>query len=206
MKPTLIGRSSSHFTRVARMFAAELGVEHGFQVVRDLGSREPAAYGGNPALRIPSLSTSSGTWFGALNVCRALQRLSTHAARPVWPEDLLQPVAANAQELVLQTMSNGVTLITAGAGGVGADNPFLIKARESLEGSLVWLDRHLGEALAALPPEPRLSYLEVTLYCLVTHLDFRNVCPSAAYPALVAFCRDYGARPSAQQTPYRYDA
>ena len=40
VKPVIIGRSSSHFTRVARIFAAEMRVDYAFRVVADLtGSR-----------------------------------------------------------------------------------------------------------------------------------------------------------------------
>jgi hypothetical protein len=35
--PCLIGRSSSHFTRVPRMLALELGIDCAFQPVYDLG-------------------------------------------------------------------------------------------------------------------------------------------------------------------------
>ena len=44
---TIIGRSSSHFTRVTRIFAAELGVPYTLQVVPDLLSCDAADYGGN---------------------------------------------------------------------------------------------------------------------------------------------------------------
>lgn len=53
--PCLIGRSSSHFTRVPRMLALELGVDLAFQPVYDLGSRQTADYGGNPAMKLPVL-------------------------------------------------------------------------------------------------------------------------------------------------------
>ena len=38
--PVLVGRSSSHFTRVARLLAYELGVEHDFSPVYELGSTD----------------------------------------------------------------------------------------------------------------------------------------------------------------------
>lgn len=204
-RPTLFGRSSSHFTRVARVFAGELGVEYTLEVVRDLAARDPAAYGGHPALRVPCLQTADGVWFGALNICRELARRSTREVRVVWPEDLTRPAAANAQELALQAMANEVTLITSGLGGLTGPSAFRLKVQEGLEGSLAWLDRHLDEALAALPPGPRTSYLEVTLYCLLTHLDFRGVVSTAPYARLAAFAAEYGARPAAEQTPYRFD-
>jgi hypothetical protein len=93
-KPVIIGRSSSHFTRVTRIFAAEMGIDYSFRVVRDLMSSDPADYGGNPALRIPTLHTSRGVWFGALTVCRELWRQSSLQPRVVWPEDLDVPVLA----------------------------------------------------------------------------------------------------------------
>ena len=59
-RPVIIGRSSSHFTRVARIFAAELEVDCDFQVVRDLMSMNPLDYGNNPALRLPALRERDG--------------------------------------------------------------------------------------------------------------------------------------------------
>jgi glutathione S-transferase len=204
-KPRLFGRSSSHFTRVTRVFAAELEVAYDFEVVRDLASRDPAMYGGHPALRVPCLQTPEGVWFGALNICRELRRRSTRELRVVWPETVETPAAANAQELTLQAMANEVTLITSGLGGLTGASAFRLKVQEGLEGSLAWLDRNLDEALAALPAGPRASYLEITLYCLLTHLDFRGVASTAPYPRLGAFAQEYGARPSAEQTPYHFD-
>lgn len=204
-RPTLFGRSSSHFTRVARLFAAELGVDYGFEVVRDLGSRDPAAYGGHPALRIPCLQAEGGVWFGALNICRELARRSTREVRVVWPEALEHPTAANAQELTLQAMANEVTLITSALGGEAGPSAFRLKVQDGLERSLAWLDQNLDQALAALPAGHRASYLEVTLYCLLTHLDFRGVASTAPYARLAAFAKEYGARPSAELTPYRFD-
>jgi glutathione S-transferase len=214
MVPTLFGRSSSHFTRVTRVFAAELGVEYDFEIVRDLTSRDASAYGGHPALRVPLLKTADGVWFGALNICRELQRRSTNELRVIWPEQLVNPASANAQELTLQAMANEVTMIMSSLGSAApslsaaslADtSPFRAKVLDGLERSLTWLDDNLDAALAALPPGPRASYLEITLFCLITHLDFRGVASTAPYARLGAFAREYGARPSAEQTPYRFD-
>ena len=49
---TLIGRSSSSFTRIARIFAAELGISYAFDLVLELKSLDPQDYGGNPALKV----------------------------------------------------------------------------------------------------------------------------------------------------------
>src|SRR5690242_2492236 len=154
--PTLFGRSSSHFTRVARIVAAELGVAYTFRVVPNLLSTDPSDYGGNPALRLPVLHTAQGQWFGALNICRALERTASSAgangrARLTWPEELAQPLTANAQELTLQAMASEVALIMARVAKADEAASNLTKQRESLERMLAWLDAHVGEVLAALP-------------------------------------------------------
>jgi hypothetical protein len=202
----IVGRSSSVFTRVARIFAAELAVEHTFEIVGDLMSADSADYAGNPALRLPSLRTPSGVWFGALSICRELRRRSTLEPRIVWPEDLERPLLANAQELVSQAMASEVTFIMSRLAGVDARSPYQAKTRRSLHDSLAWLDAQLPAALAALPAARDLSYLEVSLFCLITHLTFRDVLPTSGYAQLSQFCQGFGARPSASATPYRFDA
>jgi len=205
-KPRIVGRSSSHFTRVTRIFASELAVECEFGVVYDLNSLRTEDYAGNPALKVPILQTGAGVWFGALNCCRELVRLSKRELRVVWPEALLQPLLANAQELTVHAMATEVALIMSGVGGSEAATSAQIKARTSLINAMTWLDANVQETLAALPVERDLSYLEVALFCLVTHLDFRNVLPTAVYPELLAFCERFGERESAQETIYRFDA
>jgi glutathione S-transferase len=207
---TLIGRSSSSFTRIARLFAAELGVPHRFHVVPSLLSLEPSDYGGNPALKLPTLLTPEGTWFGALSICRALSKHARVARRMVWPEALEQPLLANAQELTLVALSTEVALVMSKIGSTSsdgsADTPHAVKMQKSLVDTLAWLDAHLDRALAELPKERDLSYLELTLFCLVTHLEFRSVVPVGPYAALGAFCRHFAVRPAVAQTAYRFDA
>ncbi|MBZ4417237.1 glutathione S-transferase N-terminal domain-containing protein [Myxococcus sp. RHSTA-1-4] len=205
-RPVIIGRSSSHFTRITRIFASEMRIGHSFQVLRDIMSSNPEDYGGNPALKIPSLRTPRGTWFGALNVCRELWRQSSPRPRVVWPEDLDQPVLANAQELVLQAMSTEVALIMSRVGGAGDSSAHHAKMRTSLGNMMSWLDENASSALAALPPHRDLSFLEVSLFCLVTHLEFREVLPTAPYSELNRFCQRFSTRASASETPYRFDA
>jgi hypothetical protein len=70
---------------------------------------------------------------------------------------------------------------------------------------LAWLEAHVTEVLAALAPERGVSFLEVTLFCLVQHLEFREILPTAPYRALGDFCRRFEQRASAQQTPFQFD-
>ena len=62
--------------------------------------------------------------------------------------------------------------------------------------SLVGVTRSPWPALfAALPPRRELGFLVVTLFCLVTHLEFREVLPTAPYSGL----RDYRGEEAAGQ-------
>lgn len=204
-RPTIIGRSTSHFTRVTRIFSAELGIEYSLQVVRDILSADSADYAGNPALKLPALRSVNGVWFGALNVCRELSRLAGPRHSVSWPEDYDQPLLANTQELVLQATATEVTLLMARYAGADVTGDHHAKMRASLLNTLSWLEENGPAALAALPADRHLSYLEVTLFCLMTHLAFREVAPLQPYPRLSAFCDEFGRRPSAQRTPYRAD-
>jgi glutathione S-transferase len=212
----IVGRSSSHFTRVTRIFAAEMGVEYSFRIVRDLLSTETESYGGHPGLKVPVLLASSGTWFGSLNICRALVRLSESAERNqfsaasqsrrlIWPEHLHTAALANAQELVLQAMSTEVSLVMDRAAGGTGDNQHQQKLRRVLANIMAWLERNAPEALETLPPERALSYFEVTLFCLITHLEFRELLTTSEYTRLTDFAQRFSERASAETTKYVFD-
>jgi glutathione S-transferase len=199
----LVGRSSSSFTRVARVFAAEAGIAYEFQVVRDLTSLDPNDYGGNPALKIPSLRAADGDWYGALAVCRELVRRSSRPLRVVWPEDFRDPRLSNTQELVLHAMATEVNLIMTKPEGDRARDQD--KRTRSLTGTLAWLESHAPAALTALPPDRDLSFLEVTLYCLLRHLEFRKVLPVTPYAQLASFCLSFESRDSVRTSEFKYD-
>jgi len=201
----LYGRSSSHFTRIARIFAAELELAVEFVLIRDLMSADAADYGDNPALKMPTLETFEGSWFGSLGICRELARHSELNLDIVWPDQLETPLTSNAQEMVLQSMASEVALVMAKASGVPADNAHQAKLARSLLGSLQWLEENAAAAIASLPPERDLSYLEVSLFCLVEHLPFREVLSVEPYTSLRAFADRFALRSSAKATPYKFD-
>lgn len=201
----LYGRSSSHFTRIPRIFAVEAAVEYEFHLIRDLMSVDPEDFGGHPALKMPTLETDAGIWFGSLPICRELAACSDLSLDIVWPEDLQRPVAANAQELVLTAMSTEVGLIMGKASGAAADNAHQVKLRASLLGAMDWLETNAMRALATLPQARDLSFLEVSLFCLVEHLEFREVLTLDAYPELQAFAQRFAERSSARATSFKFD-
>ncbi|AND68863.1 hypothetical protein ATSB10_14090 [Dyella thiooxydans] len=203
--PLLIGRSSSHFTRVVRIVAAELGVDLAFQPVYDLGSRDSADYGGNPAMKLPVLRLGSETVFGTENICRTLAERFPGEVRILWTEQLPGPAARNAQEMVWHAMAAQVQLVFGTqAAGLPADNLYFVKAAEGMAQVLAWLDAHVDEVLAGLPPR-QLSLLEITLFCLLEHLDFRPTVPLLPYVSLASHVQRLGQRFSARHTAYHFD-
>jgi glutathione S-transferase len=202
----LVGRSSSHFTRVARIFAQELAVPIELVPIYDMKALGPEVYAGNPALKLPILRTDTGVVFGALNICRTLAERATRPARIVWPEDLRDELSRNAQEMVWHAMAAQVQIIMGTAiGKLPADNVFFVKIRAGLEGALSWLDANLAESLRLLPTPRDLSVFEVSLFCLIEHLSFRITVPVTPYRALARFASDFAERPSARATVYQFD-
>jgi glutathione S-transferase len=201
---TLVGRSSSHFTRTARLFALETEVPHAFRPVMDLTVLDAANYAGNPALKVPVLLDAQGALYGTENICRELARRSAHRSAVVLRGEVSDRLVANAEELLLHAMGAEVILITSAL--PGQERPAPAKVVRSLENSLAFLDSHVDRARAALPADRRLSFLETGLYCLVTHLPFRNLMDVSGHARLQAFCAEFGARPGARATPYRFDA
>ena len=201
----LHGRSSSHFTRIARIFAAELELEVEFVPIRNLMSTDAEDFGGNPALKMPTLESPDGRWFGSLPICRELARHSELNLDIVWPEQLETALASDVQEMVTTAMSTEVGLILGKATGVGADNAHQAKLRASLLGSMAWLEENAGAAFSSLPAERDLSFVEVSLFCLVEHLPFREVLPTDDYPRLRGFADRFARRSAAKATSYRFD-
>lgn len=204
--PRITGRSSSHYTRMARMFAHELGVACEFAPMHDLASLDARDYAGNPALKLPVLSCGEAVVFGAENICRTLAELAPGRAVILWPEDLCDAPARNAQELVWHAMQAQVQLgFGTQIAGLSPDSIYFVKAAAGLRNALAWLDERAPPIIAALPPHD-LGMLELSLFCLLEHLAFRTTVPLAPYARLGGFARAFGQRASARSTVYRFDA
>lgn len=202
----IVGRRSSHYTRLVRLFAEEVGRPCRLLPVTDLGSLSPDNYGGNPALKLPVLQTEAGSIFGAENICRVLAQGQRSAPRIVWPEDVVAPHARNAQELAWHGMQAQVQLAFGGQiAALPPENIFVRKAAAGLSNTLRWLDDNLSAVMSDLPPARDLSFFEATLFCLFEHVRFRGTVATHAYPALSAFAETFARRPSALKTPYGFD-
>lgn len=201
----IVGRSSSHFTRLVRLFALEMGMACEFAPVYDLSSLDARNYAGNPALKLPVLRMDEVAIFGAENICRTL---AEHALEPrsiVWTEDLSSVQARNAQELVWHAMQAQVQLaFGTQIAKLPVDSIYFVKADTGMQNTLEWLDERVLDVIDELPPHD-VSMLEASLFCVLEHLEFRATVSLTSYEHLLAFARAFGERPSAKQTPYAFD-
>src|SRR5580658_2185411 len=132
----IIGRRSSLFTRVPLVFAEELGLGYEIEPVYDMTGTDPALYGGNPALKLPSLRRGESLLFGAQNICRALAEISGPTLRILWPEQLCDDLYRNAQELVWHAMGAQVQLAFGTiVAKLPAENVYFAKSRAGLDNS-----------------------------------------------------------------------
>jgi glutathione S-transferase len=188
---------------VARVFALELDVPHVFRPVLDITSRNAADYADNPALKVPILIDESGPLFGTENICRELARRSG-GSNVVMRGDMSHRLVANSEELILHVMSAEVSVITARLAGGDAAVPSKVMA--SMRNSLSYLDEHVDALLEVLPELRALSFVEVALFCAMTHLPWRQVMEVDSWKRLGAFCDRFRERESARSTEYRFDA
>lgn len=201
----LHGRSSSHFTRLARIFGVEAGVDLAFHPVADMSSLDLQAYGGHPALKLPLLQMGDDAVFGAENICRRLALATTNGLNVAWTEHLRWVELRNAQELIWQGMNTQTQLVFGlQVAGLPSDNIYFTKARLGLAASLDWLEDRLPRLLRRFPRRD-ISLLEASLFCLLEHIDFRATGDATARPNLREFRRGFGLRASARATPYAFD-
>ncbi len=202
---SLHGRSSSHFTRLVRIVALEVGLDLAFHPVIDLTGLASADYGGHPALKTPMLTIGEDAVFGAENVCRRLALAATSGVSITWTEQLRWLELRNAQELVWQAMATETQLVFGvQLAGLPSDNVYFAKARAGLTATLDWLEARMPRLLRRLPRRD-LSVFEVSLFCLLEHLEFRATSDGAERPNLKRFAEAFRLRPSAVATAYAFD-
>jgi len=202
----IVGRRSSLFTRVALVFAHECRVPLEIVVVTDMTEVDASAYGGNPALKLPTLvRDDGGRVFGALNIARVI----AGDARVVWPEDVRSDRGRNAHEMVAHAMAAQIQIIMGTiVGKVPADNIVFAKARRGLEGALAWLDENVDAVIDEMNdelPTRDASWFEHALGCTVEHFAFRGTVAIEPYRSLARFATAWGACEAATATAYRFD-
>ena len=194
------------FTRTALIFAEELAVAYELRPIYDMTSVHPDDFGGNPALKLPTLRLPDDrAVFGTQNVCRALEELPNPRRFVYWAEAAEDELLANAHELTLHAMSARVQIVFGTmVVKLPGDSIFFSKAQVGFEKPLQWLDEHAQTILQTLPRRD-FSFIEVALYCLLGHLQFRQTLSTDPFTNLGLFHQQFGERDSVKRTPYQFD-
>jgi glutathione S-transferase len=196
-KLRLHGTPLSHFTRKIRVLLAELEVDFDFVREASVLATEPAAYGENPLLRVPTLVHGDVTLVDSDHIARYLvatfdpaDRLGVGSTRPA---DL------NRLAVVNGIMANEVVLILAKRGGLAdlEQVAYFRKLATAIERGLAWLEAR------AEPAGDRFDYADLTTVCLWQHLVYYRlpmIAPLDRYPRLGACVGRVASRASVAGT------
>lgn len=156
----------SHFARKIRILLQELKIPFELEYVENLLSSDPADFGGNPILRIPTL-VDDVHWVVESD------QIARHVVERFDPQDRFGVLHRNMQQ------RNALSMINA---AMGAEVEILLSQRSGIEGIqdfnyfrryYVVIDRCLDwlEAEGAqIWPEQDCSYLDMALACMWDHL------------------------------------
>lgn len=196
MATKLYATPLSHFARKIRILLAELDVPHEIVYVKNLLSTDPADFGGNPILKIPTLVDEEQWVVESDLIARYL--VERHD-----PEDRLRVHSMNANQRNVLSMINAamaaeVELILSARSGIeGVESiPFFQRYAEAIELCLDWLEK---EGKAHWTEE--LGYLDIALACMWDHLvHYERIPEGKPYDWLKARVAQFAARPAFEST------
>jgi len=193
----LHGTPLSHFTRKIRILLAELGLGYDFIRGSSVLATDPAAYGANPLLRIPTLVHGDVTVIDSEHIARYLvatfdpaDRFGVHTTRP---DDL------NRLAVVNGLMANEVVLILAKRGGLAELEhvAYFRKLASAIDHGLAWLEARVD------PEAEGFDYADLSTVCLWQHLEHYRLAMIASldgYPRMGARVARLAARDSVKRT------
>ena len=200
-RPILYATPLSHFARKIRILLTELEVPFELKFVPDLLSKDPADFGGNPILRIPTLRDGERWVIESDQIARyAVERWD--------PEDRLcvlslEPEQRNVLSILNALMGAEVELILSARSGMEGvhEIPFFQRYLAVMEHCLAWLENEGRRSWTA----NEFSYLDVTLIAAWEHASHYQLVPIGdRFPWLAERAGRLAARPSvAPSTPAR---
>jgi glutathione S-transferase len=160
----------SHFSRKVRILAAALGLDLELVDAGNVADADPAAFGPNPLMRVPTLLDGDTVVFESDHIAAHLVRRHDPADRfAVLSTD---PQVLNARAVLNGLMATEVELLLAARTGVDTRTlPRFDKMRASIAAALDWLEASAG-LFAGRP-----TYLGFHLVCAWDHLAFYGGIP-----------------------------
>ena len=173
MTARLYATPLSHFARKVRIVLSELRVPCELIYVENLLSSDPADFGGNPILRIPTFVDGERWIVESDQIVRYL--VEKHD-----PEDRLaclslDPEQRNILSMINAAMGAEVEILLAGRSGIEnvEDIAFFRRSFEVIRHCLAWLDAQAPRTWTEID----FSVLDIALLCMWEHLAYYDTIP-----------------------------
>jgi len=172
----LIYTPRSHFARKVRILMAGLGLEAGLVDAGNVVESDPAPYGPNPLMKVPTLVDGDRTVFESDHIAAYLVRRHD-------PDDRFgvltgDPDVLNARAVMNGAMALEVELILAERSGLGTSHARFGKMRTALVQALRWLNANAR----VFGDEP--NYLGFHLVAMWDHMEAFGPVALDDYPRL----------------------
>lgn len=158
----LVMTPRSHFSRKVRLLADGLGIALELVDAGNVADADPARFGANPLMKVPTLIDSDRLVFDSDHIAASLVRTRD-------PVDRFDVLTTDADTLNARAVMNGmmaaeVELVLAARTGLDTTHARFDKMRASIDAGLDWLDANVD----VFPEAP--SYLGLHLVALWDHL------------------------------------
>ncbi len=178
----------SHFSRKVRLVLAALGLEATLVDIGNVAGADPAMFGPNPLMKVPTLVDGDCVVFESDHIARHLVRRHDPADRLGVLDERIATL--NARAVMNAAMAAEVELILAARTGIDtAAHARFDKLRATIDQALAWLEASAG----VFPETP--SYPGFHLVSLWDHLALYELRPLDAYPRLRAIVARLNALP-----------
>ena len=165
----LVYTPRSHYSRKVRLLLDALGIAFELVDAVDASARDPAAFGPNPLMKVPTLLDGGRPVFESDHIAAHVVRTRDPADRfGVLTTDL---DALNARAVMNGAMAAEVELVLGARSGLDTTQPRFDKMRAVIVASLGWLERHDG-VFGNAP-----DYLGFHLVALWDHLALYGLVP-----------------------------
>lgn len=165
----LIHTPRSHFSRKVRLLLDGLGIEVALVDAVNAAAPDPAVFGPNPLMKVPTLLDRGRPVFES-------DHIAAHIVRTRDPGDRFRVLTADVDALNARAVMNGamaaeVELVLGARSGLDTAHPRFDKMRAALAAALDWLER--GHAVFGEAPD----YLGFHLVALWDHVALYDLVP-----------------------------
>jgi len=191
----LYGTPLSHFTRKIRILLAEMGVSFEFVRPTSLLDANPASYGDNPLMRVPTLVHGDLTVLDSDHIARYL--VATFDRKDWFEVNTTDVGQLDRLAVANGVMSNEVVLILAKRGGLTdlESVAYFRKLLTAIDSGLAWLDAHSDPTLGTF------DYADIALICMWQHLLHYQLAQGLdRYSRIAARVARFADRPSVTST------